>query len=46
MAARIGPDPRFAPDGTRRIAADTRISQFCPLFRATILEPKPVSLPD
>jgi hypothetical protein len=46
MAARIGSDPRFAPDGTRRIALDTRITQFCPLFRATILEPQPVDLPD
>lgn len=42
MAARIGPDPRFAPDGTRRIASDTRVTLFCPLFRATILEPQPV----
>lgn len=46
MAAQIGPDPRFAPDGTRRIAADTRVSQICPLFRATILEPQPVGSPN
>jgi len=45
MAARIGPDPRFNPDGSRRIAADTRITLFCPLFRATILEPQPDGSP-
>lgn len=39
MAQAIGPDPRFDPDGRRRIAADTRITRFCPLFRAAILEP-------
>jgi hypothetical protein len=39
MASRIGPDPRFAPDGTRKIAADTRVTRFCPLFRAAILDP-------
>jgi hypothetical protein len=37
MASRIGPDLRFEPDGTRKIAADTRITRFCPLFRAAIL---------
>lgn len=46
MAAKIGPDPRFASDGSRRISADTRISLFCPLFRATILEPQPVGSPN
>jgi hypothetical protein len=39
MADRIGPDPRFDAQGRRRIAADTRITLFCPLFRAAILEP-------
>lgn len=37
----IGPDPRFNPDGSRRIAADTRVRYSCPLFRASILEPSP-----
>lgn len=41
MAEAIGPDPRFGPDAGRRIAADTRITLFCPLFRAAVLEPAP-----
>lgn len=39
MADNIGPDPRFDAQGRRRIASDTRVALFCPLFRAAILEP-------
>lgn len=37
----LGRYPRFNRDVSRRIAADTRIMRFCPLFRAAILEPPP-----
>jgi hypothetical protein len=37
----IGPDRRFAPDGTRLYyGSDTRVSRNCRLFRAAILEPE------
>jgi hypothetical protein len=38
----IGPDRRFAPDGTRLYyGSDTRVGRNCQLFRAAILEPQP-----
>jgi hypothetical protein len=38
----IGPDRRFAADGTRLYyGSDTRVSRNCQLFRAAILEPQP-----
>jgi hypothetical protein len=38
----IGPDRRFAPDGTRLYyGSDTRVGRNCRLFRAAILEPEP-----
>jgi hypothetical protein len=37
----IGPDRRFAPDGTRLYyGSDTRVGRNCRLFRAAILEPE------
>jgi hypothetical protein len=41
LEPRLGPDPRIKPDGTRIVGLDTRVARFCPLFRATILEPPP-----
>lgn len=36
----IGPDRRFAPDGTQLVyGSDTRVGRNCQLFRAAILEP-------
>lgn len=46
LEPRIGPDPRIKPDGTRRVGLDPRVAFSCLLFRATILEPPAVGLPD